>query len=708
MKKINLFRNGDTTKKPYSCAQEFEKGSSVERSLIEGVIFYDKNDPTKGLIEPMEFFDRAETNHEYAASLVDDQQTKAVDLGIDANLVTNFNKACSNNGCTQPSTAVIPHNVTQNVVQQPLSYGQMPKREIYNGYHRFERPKSVKSIKQYEIKDETDCCYITNGQESVLFSNFNANITSVDTYIYRDDPEKQSVNGTVHISNYSEAKKLNYSNKDFRNLANHILLQYADTYINEDIYGGEKRFTNHIRKKANDAPKRTIYKNHGWQDINGRKVYVHDGIAQHDLSVRFETDKTIKTSGVDKYTAQRKSLSLLNLSDDKEVILPIYLMHYLAVLNALFEEAGAPPKFITYVCGPTGTFKTEISKQMFRIFEEDVRSSVNSFKGTLTSLEVSMNESYDCIFLVDDLHAESNTELKGNIEFKKESVCRYFGDDVGHERSNQELSKAKTLKPRGICAMTAEYVSGSKSSNLRCLFIETKEGCIKSEELSKLQSDHTLLSDNLAYFLDYVAYNYNNIVSFIANESRKLTQLYCTFKEKRSTRTCVSLLITAKIVDVYLNAGGAFCDKYAPVLVSAVSKSESISETQGPEYVYLSAIHQMILSKRMKIGKFSKKFDFNLSGYVNFESRQLLLNPDETHKMVRYYLKDQGHYNINGKLEIYRLLYSKELIEVQGDGSGKINYCKRTSLEGRPRFLAINIDKMEELLDEDLWSILPH
>ena len=139
----------------------------------------------------------------------------------------------------------------------------------------------------------------------------------------------------------------------------------------------------HIRSSLLSLPRIEKYRSSGWKNINGSWIYAQKDSTLPTAGVLFETSFKIAVNPT--FTprdAAESALSMLSVSKDPTVIVPLVLYAHLGVMFTLFEHAGFPPRCLLFVNGKTGSLKTALRHLQISQSHAEKSNYNVSFKGT--------------------------------------------------------------------------------------------------------------------------------------------------------------------------------------------------------------------------------------------------------------------------------------------------------------------------------------
>ena len=312
------------------------------------------------------------------------------------------------------------------------------------------------------------------------------------------------------------------------------------------------KYLNGLVRKVGLETVRNLEKKPGWTKYNGRMVYITpNGIIPSG-------DKSIISEYGQKFGPFEKGvigdihlfLKMLNLTPSTWIAPVIILYTVMSFSYSLFKEANIVPKFLLFVNGPRGSYKTSIALLMTQI--EQVGSPEYSLKSSSAGIETGYKKYKDAVMLIDDLAPTQEVRERKKLQNNLELVVRAFGDANGVKRNYDFIDSSvdvEQYKAEGGAIITGEYTSGCESSLARCLFLPLQKGEVNVNLMSELQSETGILAAFFAGYIDYITKNYHKIVAFIDKRCRGLRREFVNkYSNERYGEYQAQLIVTAEIL----------------------------------------------------------------------------------------------------------------------------------------------------------------
>lgn len=544
----------------------------------------------------------------------------------------------------------------------------------------------------------------------VPLANFSIQVVERQRLIVRNEKDLNLVVLRVWCNGTSQ--ELSIRTSELENLVSIITKQFPECHLDVDANKAAPRLVNYVRDQLKGTPTRTIIRSAGFIRLLSGWTYAHDGAASPASSISFETGCTIPRSPeVTPRAALQQALAFLGLSEKKELTLPLFLLAHLGLTFELFKEAGYQPKFVAFLNGTSGSFKTATALCLFRTFLESKTTAEASFRDTPTSLDLALGTAYSRVFLLDDFQPAVTSAAQRTLLEKLEYVIRLFGDGIGKNRSNAELGRAKTFKPVGCCLITGEDVGGSRSSLLRCLVLPIGKGDISGEKLKCFQDHPEFLWSHWYHFVEWAGTRGDTLVNLIRSEFQDRRNYYHEFiREPRQIDIAATLTLMGKILLMYGNDVGcirsenlaSIADEWCAAILEAVRISEGSSRTLSPVALFLQAVFDLQATHNIIIAP--DQSAYHPKNHIGFaKDRCWCLMPHEIYRRVRQYWRETGKMFPLQETPLFQLLREAELIETEIEHRAEKDkvYCtKRSTLPGRPRLLYLRVDEARDYLEK--------
>lgn len=554
-------------------------------------------------------------------------------------------------------------------------------------------------------------CKTTKGD--ILLANFT--IEAVEKRIVHNATHEEDITSEyeIKVSVMGFSKNIVITPQNINKVVDIIQNDIPECTVDPIVTKGNALIVNHVRNQLFALSEKHYIMATGLTRINGHWVFSHDGAQFPENNVVFKTGYTI---GADLRILPKAAfgfvLKFLAISEKRQIPLMMLLVALLSPMFNLFAAAGCIPRFVLFLCGRTGSFKTSVALEIFRLFREQPNSPEANFKDTATSLEVKMGKANGKALLVDDYRPPVTSADAKENQAKLESIIRSIGDRVTRGRSNPQLTQAKVHLPTGLPVITGEDLGGTQSSQLRLLIVPMNKGDIIGTRLKEFQDHPEWLMTHMHYFLQWVGEHGEEIIEFIRNTAEQERRFFANnLKEYRVIDTGTILMLTAHILHAYGCSVNGF-DKgtetqclydWRCAILQAVTESEGISKVQNPVCLYLQALFDLVDRKEILIAEDIKQYEAGTHmGY--YKDSELWLWHNEVFSAVLKYWQKQG---ITFPLTIQKLnehLDSVGLISVDYEnrnGTSKKLYSRKSSLPNRNRLMVLNEVAARQYLENE-------
>ena len=273
------------------------------------------------------------------------------------------------------------------------------------------------------------------------------------------------------------------------------------------------------------------------------------------------------------------------------------------------------------------------------------------------------------------------------------------------------VTKSTVSIPRGLCCITGEDTGGSQSSLLRCLLIDVGNNTFDGSLLSVYQNDPRLWTTHFAYFIEFIAEQFEDIVEEIRRSFPAMRSYFSKILSAgRAIDTAVTLAIVAKLLLFYGCIIGwcskdqirTYYDSWCVSILEAVKHSEEASADLDPVKCYISALFEAVDSCAEIIAPTKEIFITNTS-VLGYERNGFIhLWPDRVYDLAVKKCQLQKKSFPLSMTKIHAALAEAHLIEITKEnrkGSTQTNYLCRESFGSRPRMLVLNKEAAKHHID---------
>lgn len=455
-----------------------------------------------------------------------------------------------------------------------------------------------------------------------------------DYYKCQIDVKGETFTKTVPVADFSVGKwvfdTIGVATLCDRTAANNILYRYLSLLI-----------------ASLDISKRTTaFEKPGWYEKDGRYMYITpQGVVGDKESTSYSKyGQTFKSLNPDQ-RCFNSYLDMVNITRSPVgAILVLYTS--MSLMNTFFRKASFTPKFLLFVAGRRGSFKTSISLAMSQIESRD--TPLYTLKATKAGIESAFKVYRDAIIVVDDLAPTQELQDRRNIQSNMETVVRAFGDGTGHKRMTVQYES------EGGAIITGEYTTGCESSMARTLILKLNKEDVDTERLSAIQNNKEFvlnyalsLITNLSFVINQYNYDILGFIEYRGKEIRK--QFVGKFSNERYGEYIAQLTVTAEII---LNVG-KMCnllsdqqaDMYYKIFTDAiyttVKDNDIRLKEQSPINVLATAFNLYILDEKCLVCKLGT-VTADLDNVIFYDDEYYYCSQKFCCKAVNEYIKENS------------------------------------------------------------------
>lgn len=335
-------------------------------------------------------------------------------------------------------------------------------------------------------------------------------------------------------------------------------------WLQETIPGfatkGEKNVASHaIYKYLNNIVARYGHKNilekekkPGWIKVNDKLIYLTPcgTIPVSENQIVSEYGQCFRNIESGQEGNIHLFLKMTELTPGNWTAPVICLYTVMSFSYSLLKMADILPKFVLFVNGPRGSYKTSMSLILTQL--ERTESPKYNLKARAAGLETGYKEYKDAVMLVDDLAPTEELRERNIMQSNLELVVRAFGDCTGVKRNydfQNEKFDGEQYEAEGGAVITGEYTTGCESSLARCLFVPLKRDEVDVDRLTELQEQKTALTTFLVGYINYLSQRYRDIIPFLKTRGKELrSQCKGLFSNPRYGEYYAQLMVVAELV----------------------------------------------------------------------------------------------------------------------------------------------------------------
>lgn len=523
----------------------------------------------------------------------------------------------------------------------------------------------------------------------VPVSNFIPKITH--KYIYDDDIEKTVYLSIQLLINGSyKTDEVTIPATELKGDKN-IYKYFGDKAV---IYGKYDVIRAMAFEAAEKVPTTVITYSLGWKksDITGEHAFCFSGNCIGDDTVHVAEISELhgygmyNTEGINLEDSFATYLELENLMKYKlgaNRVLCTYATG--SALNSKLMEVGIPPKFLIWLHGMTGSFKTELGKLLCS-FYGTIESPAANFQDTKASIEKKLHLCKDSLLLVDDFCPSATVSEERTKVDKANMVTRNIGDRVSRGRAKSNMTLSKEYRPRGNTIITGEDIIGGVSTLARNLSITITRGDITSEALTSVQNKKAHLN---AFMKEYILYLKENLMDECKYD---LMDMFLNYRNeaqqnkhhRRLAESVANLrlshyIFNSFLLDKELINQEVFEEREAFLrdeLVKIVEEQNELIIQEDPADLFMKAVSEMIVSGEIAPAS-ALKPDHSLSSSRSiafFEGDFYYFLPSGTYsKVVEYYKRRDKNFVLSER-GVWNVLKDRGILELNPNKDGHADY----------------------------------
>lgn len=489
-----------------------------------------------------------------------------------------------------------------------------------------------------------------------------------------------------------------------KRIAKIIKTEYPEAYIEEGVKDStfEKIIAQKYAAVMNCIPKVDILNFSGWFQKQGEYIYVHEGLPN------CACDKKLPEITGDYSTILKNALYSMNLINEKEKMIPLFLFAHVGYMYMLFELADFKPVHALYVFGNTNCRKTSLFKVLFNIFTKKKDNQSISFSSTKTAMEMFAQKTMDDTLVIDDLSLTNGLDEKELLN-KFEYIIRLCGDGMVKRRANKSLDNMIKFHFRSAVAMNGEDLPDlSQSSLLRLFIIEFNKDTVNNEVLSIFQQNPEYMQQYFTLFIHWLEKNFISCCNFIKqNKFDIMKNLNGYFKYPRTKKLAAMLILINLILKEsffpYYGMNYIYTNS-EEFIIKAVKFSEAFANEADPYEIYLKVLFNLVGGGELAIADSLEDYTEHVNErsiplYVGFIKEQggeefYCLNPHRCFDEVnKYYKKIKKNFNVSIK-KVHSDLDKKGFIN-KYEGGSRNGYMRKVTMPDKSRSTFLFLDKLK-------------
>ena len=560
------------------------------------------------------------------------------------------------------------------------------------------------------IEKETGVDVIKTGDKfnkTIRLSNFKVEILSMIKQIFLT---KEGIFYRVRIFNDSASEIVEIEREHYLNLYAEVVKSHPEFRLCADTNKAIGLFREYLsikyQKNKNNIKMENFYQFAGWINEKGLMRYISGSDEDCSSKRQIAYFRNIVLKDV-----FANGWNVLNLSIDKQVILPLFLQMHIGYTAKLFEDAGMPVQYLFTIVGATGSKKTAVAKVLYALF--DMMEGIN-FTATDRAIELYAEQCHDGTLLLDDLFSVRD---KAALE-KIHRFLREYADGIGRARSIKAGTEIERMDTRYAVVVTAESMLDGlqQSAKLRNLIVHVRKNTFNDDVLRQFQIEAkqahfdkklSPLEIYLSAYIRFLESNYNQIVkemiSFQPPEMKLKFARQATIYKILSFQAKL-ILDFGKVCGFFTNIEAQhFWGEWISVLQNLMLENQYLCNQEEPYRLFLEAIMQSSAQKIIQICNSKSEYELTAKfsyGYV--EQNILKLEPDKIFDYVMNYYSHIGRGFSATLNDIISILYEKGTVDAYEQKNHKAKMFKTVVINGiKTKFLCLKMDKIKQVLEDE-------
>lgn len=253
-----------------------------------------------------------------------------------------------------------------------------------------------------------------------------------------------------------------------------------------------------------------------WVYCTGRNVFPKELAESSKIVIAPELEKRFRIHNGTALSKRELLESVKELIFFRHPAVSACLLYLITgLLRSLFFSVNIPPKFLLYISGNTGTYKTTLANYFFDMYHRghgvsfasaDLTSSEAALQSIITQLK-------DCVFILDDL--SKGVRMQETI--RKENSVNHLIRTAANCEARYVKSGNQVLGEWIPCqiAITAEYTLDVESIMNRTVLVDLNRFPLTAKVLRFLSGTPFLLSSFAELFIEWSAENTEEICRYI-------------------------------------------------------------------------------------------------------------------------------------------------------------------------------------------------
>lgn len=445
----------------------------------------------------------------------------------------------------------------------------------------------------------------------------------------------------------------------------------------------------------------------GWTNHNGRMIYITpEGSIPFDMQmITSEYGQRFGGLQETKKTTATEIIKMTNITPNSWTAPVLLLYTVMSFSHELYRSAGFTPKFLIFMHGKRGSYKTSLALIMTQIERTDTPEY--SLKSTSAGIETGYKKYKDAVMLVDDLAPVQSAVERKRLQSNLDVVTRAFGDGNGIVRNNDYQKPEKNIEQyeaEGGAVITGEYVTGCESSLSRSLFLPLSTEDVDVNMLSELQEKKGMLASFLIGYISFLSGNYHEMVNYIKERGKRLREQFVgKYSNERYGEYFAQLMVAAELLVMqYGYKTSQFtlweAEKYLRYFEASVSQAIECNSQELSQESPITNLCRAILTKiqeKMYL-VIEKERYWGEDGYVLESEESYFIQQKDILAMKKAYDSDNGYNKMEySSTNLAKMLCDADIAPIVQEGKTK-RYGRKI---GKLRFMELDKRKLHKIAD---------
>jgi DNA polymerase-1 len=446
-----------------------------------------------------------------------------------------------------------------------------------------------------------------------------------------------------------------------------------------------------------------VYTHTGWQELDGRWVFLHAAGAIGAPGIRTElhgrlAHYTLPDRATDVADAVRLSLKFLDVAP-REITLPLFAAVYHAPLQSFLPFVST-----IWLEGPTGSLKTTLATAAIAHFGDfSMNAMPAAWHDTLASIENTIFLAKDVLAVIDDF-APRAAENWEELRRKGEHILRSIGNRAGRKRMTPDLSERPERPPRSMIIVTGEDLPNGQSILSRILPVHLERGQVNTAMLSELQDKQGRLPHAMTSYIEWLLPRLDGIGERL---HERLVARRAEFQKSenhlRTPEALAHLMVSIELFSEFAVDMGAFDKREAEHFVDQAAsilrqlgdvQGDAVAEEDSPDR-FMTQLRELVVQGKVEIAedreaKLEQGAGFQQIGWRDKDAVYLL--PEATLAAVGSAMRAAGTPMVLRPSTLWSRLRAAGVIR-PGD-AGHIT-SKQKCGGGRPRVIVMSLQALE-------------